>query len=125
MTIKDMLQACVLFFKDSWVLPLSLVEFAYNNSYHASIGMAPYETLYRRKCITPLCWDEVGEQKLNDVELIKTTSKTIKIIRKRLKIAQDCQKSYVDTRRRKLEFEVGDIMFLKVSPWKRVIRFQK
>ena len=59
---------------------LPLVEFAYNNSYQANNGMAPYETLYRRKCRTPLCWDEVGERKLNDVELIETTSKKIKII---------------------------------------------
>ena len=64
---------------------LSLVEFAYNNNYQASIGKAPYEALYGRKCRTPLCWDEVGERKLNDVELIETTSKNIKIIRERLK----------------------------------------
>ena len=70
----------VLEFKDYWVMHLSLVEFAYNNSYQANIGMAPYETLYGRKCKTPLCWDEVGEWKLNNVEFIKTTSKKIKII---------------------------------------------
>ena len=57
-----------------------LVEFAYNNSYLASIGMAPYEALYERKCRTPLCWDEVGGHKLNDVELIETTMEKIKII---------------------------------------------
>ena len=114
--MEDMLQASVLEFKDSWVMHLSLIEFAYNNSYHASIGMAPYETLYRRKCITPLCWDEVGERKLNDVELIETTSERFKIIRERLKTVQDRQKSYVYTRRRELEFEVGDMVFLKVAP---------
>ena len=52
---------------------LSLVELAYNDSYHASIGMAPYEALYGRKCRTPLCWDEVGERKLKNVELIEAT----------------------------------------------------
>ena len=78
--------------------------------------MAPYEALYGRKCRTPLCWDEVGERKLNDVELIETTSKNIKIIRKILKIAQDRQKSYAKTRKRELEFEMGDIVFLKVAP---------
>ena len=57
-----MLRTYVLEFKDSWVMHLSLVEFAYNNSYQASIGMAPYETLYGRKCRTPLCWDEVSEE---------------------------------------------------------------
>ena len=95
-----------------------LVEFEYNNSYHGSIGMAPYEALYGRKYRTPLCWDEIGERKLDDVELIETTSKKIKIIRERLKVAQDRQKSYADTRRRALEFEVGDMVFLKFALWK-------
>ena len=62
-TLEDMLQACVLEFKDSWVLHLSLVEFAYNSSYQANIGMTPYEAFYGRKCWTPLCWDKVGERK--------------------------------------------------------------
>ena len=76
--MEDMLRACVLDFKGSWVMHLSLVEFVYNNSYQASIDMAPYEALYGRKCRTPLCWDEIGEQKLDDVELIETSSKKIK-----------------------------------------------
>ena len=76
--LKYMLRACMLEFIDSWVMHFSLVEFAYNNSYKANIGMAPYNVLCGRKCRTPLCWDEIGEQKLNDVELIKTTSKNIK-----------------------------------------------
>ena len=83
-TLEDMLWACVL-----EVEHLSLIEFAYNNSYQARIGMAPYEALYGRKCITPICWDKVNERKLNDVELIEKTSEKIRIIRKRLKIAQD------------------------------------
>ena len=112
--MKDMLWACVLEFKDSWVMNLSLVEFAYNNSYQANIGMA----LYGRKCRTQLCWDEVGERKLDDIELIETTFEKIKIIREKLKAAQDRQKSYADTRRKDLEFEVGDIVFFKVAHWK-------
>ena len=92
-----MLRTCVLEFNDSWVLHLSLVEFAYNNSYQASIGMAPYEALNGRKCRTLHYWDEVGERKLEDVELIEATSNKVKIIRERLKAAQDRQKSYVDT----------------------------
>ena len=82
--MEDMFRASVLEFKDSWVMHLSLVEFVYNN-YQASIDMTPYEALYGRKCRTPLCWDEVCEQKLNDVELIETTLEKIKIIRERLK----------------------------------------
>ena len=76
-------------FKESWEKHLSFVEFTYNNSYQASIGMAPYETLYGKKCRTPICLDEVGERKLNDVKLIEVTSEKIRIIRERLKIAQD------------------------------------
>ena len=67
-------------FRSSLMVHLSLVEFAYNNSYQVSIGMAPYETLYGRKCRTPFCWDKVGEWKLNDVELIESTSEKIRII---------------------------------------------
>ena len=85
----DMLHACVLEFQGSWVLHLSFVEFAYNNSYRVSIVMAPYKALYGRKCRTPLCWDEVGERKLKNIELIEAPSEKIKIIRDRLKVVQD------------------------------------
>ena len=64
-------------FKDSWVKHLSLVEFSYNNNYQASIGMALFEALYGRKCRIPICWDEVNEWKLNDVELIEVTFEKI------------------------------------------------
>ena len=97
-TLEDMFQACVLDFKGSWVKYLPLVEFDYNNSCQANIGMAPYETLYGRKCKTPICWDEVGERKINSVELVEVTSENIRVIRERLKVVQDRQKSYVDTR---------------------------
>ncbi|WRX12995.1 Integrase zinc-binding domain - like 9 [Theobroma cacao] len=90
-----------------------------------SIGMAPYEALYGRKCRTLLCWDEVGERKLVNVELIVLTNDKVKVIRERLKTAQDRQKNYSDKRRKDLEFEVDDKVFLKVSPWKGVIRFAK
>ena len=123
--MEDMLRACVLEFKDNWVDRLSMIEFAYNNSYQANIGMAFYEALYERKCKTSICWDEVGEQKLDDVELIEVTFEKIQIIRDKLKTAQDQQKSYADTQIRELEFEVGEMVFLKVAHWKRVIRFQK
>ena len=120
-----MLRACVLKFKGDWVKYLSLAEFAYNNSYQASIGMAPFEALYERKCRTPICWNEVGERKINNLELVEVFSEKICIIRERLKVAQDRQKSYADVQRRELEFEVDDMVFLKVAPWKGVIRFRK
>ena len=111
--------------KGNWDDYLPLMEFAYNNSYQSSIQMAPYEALYERKCITPICWDEVGERKLLGPEIIQATSEKINIIRDRLKAAQDRQKSYADKRRRQLEFAVGDRVFLRISPWKGVLRFGK
>ena len=101
------------------------MEFAYNNSYQASIGMAPYEDLYGRKCRTPVCWDEVGERKLVGLEIVQVTCDKVKGIRDRLKITQNRQKSYADNHCRDLEFEVGDMVFLKISPWKGVLRFGK
>ena len=112
-------------FKGSWDTHLPLMEFAYNNSYQPSIGMAPYEALYGWKCRTPVCWDEVGERKLVGPEIVQMTCDKIKVIMDRLKIAQDRHKSYADNRRRDLEFEVGDMVFLRISPWKGVLRFGK
>ncbi|WRX31632.1 Integrase [Theobroma cacao] len=124
-TLEDMLRACVIDFIGSWDKHLPLVEFAYNNSFQSSIGMAPYEALYGRKCRTSLCWNEVGERKLVNVELIDLTNDKVKVIRERLKTAQDRQKNYSNRRRKDLEFEIDDKVFLKVSPWKGVIRFAK
>lgn len=127
-TMEDMLRACVLEFQGSWDVHTSLIEFAYNNSYHTTIEMAPYEALYGRRCRTPVCWNEVGEQKLFGElgpEIIKDTTDKVKVIQEKLKIAQSRQKSYVDKRRKDLEFEEGDHVFLRVSPWKGVMRFGK
>ncbi|XP_057511924.1 uncharacterized protein LOC130794016 [Actinidia eriantha] len=109
----------------SWEDYLTLIEFAYNNSFQSTIGMAPYEALYGRKCRSPICWEEVGERKLLGPEIIEITRDKVKVIRERIKQAQDRQKSYADNRRRDLEFEVGDYIFLRVSPWKGVMRFGK
>ena len=120
-----MLRAFVLEFKGIWDRHLPLMEFAYNNSYQLSIEMAPYEALYGRKCRTPLCWDEVGERKLSGQEIVQVMIDNVKVIRDRLKIAQDRHKSYVDNRMRDLEFQVGDQVFMRISPWKGVLRFGK
>jgi hypothetical protein len=122
-TLEDMLRLCVLDFKGSWIKYLPLIEFAYNNSYHASIDMAPYEALYGRKCRSPLYWDEVGERKLLGPEIIQDTCEKIAVIKKKLAAAQSRQKSYADVRRRELEFEIGTKVFLKIAPMKGVMRF--
>jgi len=82
-----MLRACALDYAGSWDQNLPLVGFAYNNSYHSSIGMAPYEALYGRCCRTPVCWEEVGGREPSKLELIDQTMEIISIIRKRLRVA--------------------------------------
>ncbi|KAA3453025.1 pol protein [Gossypium australe] len=123
--LEDMLRGCVLDFGGSWEELLPLAEFAYNNSYQASIKMAPYEALYGRRCRTPTCWTELGERQMLGPELVAETENKVKKIQARLKEASDRQKSYADLRRRDIEFAVGDEVFLKVSPWKKVLRFGK
>jgi len=122
-TLEDMLRACALDFEGKWDEHLPLVEFAYNNSYQATIGMPPYEALYGRKCRSPLHWDEVGEKILVGPDLVLEAVEKIRGIRQRMTAAQDRYKSYADKRRRPLEFSVGDHVFLKVSPTKGVVRF--
>ena len=120
-----MLQACALDFKSTCDEQLALIEFSYNNSYHASIGMAPYEALYGRKCRIPLCWQEIDEALTIGSELIQATTDKVRVIQERMKAAQSRQKSYADRRRRPLEFRVGDHVFLHASPTKGVARFGK
>ncbi|KAL0539756.1 hypothetical protein IC582_023972 [Cucumis melo] len=120
-----MMRACVLEFSGSWDSHLHLMEFAYNNRYQATIGMAPFEALYGKCCRSPVCWGEVGEQRVLGPELVQTTNAVIQKIRARMLTAQSRQKSYADVRRKVLEFEVGDMVFLKVAPMKGVMRFEK
>ena len=101
-TLEDLLRACALDFGGSWDMHLHLIEFSYNNSYHSSIQMAPFEALYGRKCRSPVYWDEVGERKLLGPQLIQKDADNIRIIRQRLLTAQSRQKSYADRRRRDL-----------------------
>ncbi|KAJ9555926.1 hypothetical protein OSB04_010540 [Centaurea solstitialis] len=124
-TLEDMLRSCVIDFGGNWDTHLPLEEFAYNNSYHSSIGMAPFEALYGRKCRTPTCWLEAGEKQFAGPEIIQETADKMKGIRECLKAAQDRQKSYADKKRRPIDFQVGDRVMLKVSPWKGIIRFGK
>ena len=86
--LEDMLRACVLDHKGNWEEHLPLVEFAYNNSYQASIQMAPYEALYGRPCRSPLCWTEVGENSISSLDLIRDTSEKVSLIQQRLLMDQ-------------------------------------
>nr|GEV88044.1 putative reverse transcriptase domain-containing protein [Tanacetum cinerariifolium] len=124
-TLEDMLRACAIEFGKGWVNHLPLVEFSYKNSYHASIKAAPFEALYGRKCRSSICLTEVGEAQILCPELIQETTEKIIQIKQRMQAAHDRQKSYVDLKRKPMEFQVEDKVMLKISPWKGVVRFGK
>ena len=86
-TLEDMLRACAIDFSGSWEKYLPLVEFAYNNSFQATIGMAPYEALYGRQCRSPVHWDEAGERRYLGPEMVDEATEAIRKIQKRMKAA--------------------------------------
>ena len=114
--LEDMLRNCVIDYEGSWDRHIPLVEFVYNNSFQLSIGMVPYEDLYGRKYKTPLCWTELSEKKVIGPDLIQEIEEKMKMIRERLKVAMDRQKSYADMRRKDIRYETGEKVFLKVLP---------
>ncbi|GJX93834.1 putative reverse transcriptase domain-containing protein [Tanacetum coccineum] len=95
-TLEDMLRACVIDFGKGWERHLPLVEFSYNNSYHASIKAAPFEALYGRKCQSPVCWAEVRDVQLTGPEIIHETTEKIVQIRQRLQATRDWQRNYAN-----------------------------
>jgi hypothetical protein len=118
-----MLRTCVISSKGSWEKWLPLAEFSYNNSYQESVKMAPFEALYGCKCRTLLNWVEPGERRYYGIDFVKEAEEQIRTIQKHIEAAQSRQKSYVDKRRRPIEFELGDYVYLKVSLMKGVQRF--
>ncbi|GJS49730.1 putative reverse transcriptase domain-containing protein [Tanacetum coccineum] len=124
-TLEDMLRAYAIDFGKGWVNHLPLVEFSYNNSYHASIKAAPFEALYGRKCRSPVCWAEVGQVQLTGPKLVQETTEKIIQIKQRMQVARDRQKSYADLKCKPMEFQVRDKVMLTVSPWKGFVRFGK
>ncbi|GKG17786.1 putative reverse transcriptase domain-containing protein, partial [Tanacetum coccineum] len=112
-----MLRACVIDFENGWDRHLLLIEFSYNNSYHTSIKAAPFEALYGRKCRSPVCWAEVRDTQRTGPKIIHKTTKKIVQIKSIIQATHDRQKSYADVRHKPLEFQVGDKVMLKVSPW--------
>ena len=120
-----MLPACALEFKGSWDRMVKLMEFSYDNSDHSGIGIALFEALYGRKCRSLLYQDEVGEKLISKLDLVEKTVEKIRIIKDKLKMARDLNKSWADTKRRLLEFKQGDKVYLKISLSKSVMRFGK
>ena len=122
-TIEDMLRACVIYFRGSWDEFLSMIAFSYNNSNHSSIGMESFEALYGRRCKYPVGWFEVRDSSILGPEIIHEALEKVRVIRNRLATGYSCQNSYPDNRKRPLEFDVCDSVYLKVSPMKGVMRF--
>jgi hypothetical protein len=120
--LEDMLRACALQDQSGWDKRLPYAEFSYNNSYQASL-MSPFQALYGRSCRTPLQWDQPGEKQVFGPDILLEAEENIKMVRENLKTAQSKQRSYADTRRRELSFEVEDFVYLKVSPIRGVRRF--
>ncbi|PKU80890.1 hypothetical protein MA16_Dca009302 [Dendrobium catenatum] len=124
-TLEDLLTLCILNFGGGWESHISLIEFAYNNNFQASIGMVPYKALYGRKCRTPLYWTDIGERKVIGSDLVDSATSKIRLIWDRLLAVQDRQKKYYDDKHRFVEFIVGDFIFIKIRPMKGVLRFGK
>jgi hypothetical protein len=110
--VEDMLRACALTCGTDWESSLPFAEFSYNNSFQASLQMAPFDALYGRKCRTPLAWSKVGEGTLFGPAVIEETEEKVEKVRENLRIAQSHHKSYVDKRRRELTFS---------SIWKSIL----
>jgi hypothetical protein len=119
-----MLRACALQYGRSWDKSLSYAEFSYNNSYKERLKMAPFEMLYGHRCRTPLFWSEAGEWKMFGPDILQEAEKQVRMVKENLRVTQSRQKSYTDHRRIYLSFEVGDFVYLKVSPMRGLHRFK-
>ena len=121
--LEDMLRACVLAYGAKWEDCLPFAKFSYNNSYQSSLQMAPFEVLYGRKCRTPLNWSETGEGLVFGPDILRKAEEQVQLVRERLKTAKSRQKSYADTHRRQVDFQVRDHVYLRVTPLKGTKRF--
>ena len=121
--LEDMLRSCAIHYGNNWDKCLPLAEFSYNNSYQASLKMAPFEALYGRRCRTPLSWSQTGEHKIFEPDLVVEAEEQVHVMQENLRAAQSRQKSYFDKRRKPLQFNVGDHVYLRVSSTKGVQRF--
>jgi hypothetical protein len=118
--LEDMIRACALKDKKSWDKCLPYAEFSYNHSYQESLKMLPFKVLYGCKCQTQLFWNEPRENQVFGPEILRL----VQVVRENLKLAQSRQKSYAVHRRRILSFQVGDFVYLHVSPMRRFQHFK-
>ena len=123
--LEDMLRACVIDFGGHWDKFLPLAEFSYNNSYHSSIDMAPFEALYGKRYRSPIGWFDTFEVRPWGTDLMRESLEKVKFIQEKLLAAKTRQKEYADRKVRDLDFMEGEQVLLKVSPMKRVMWFGK
>jgi hypothetical protein len=118
--LEDMLRVWVMEYPTSWDKNLSWAEFLYNNNYQESLKMAPFEVLYRCRCHTPLNWIEPGDKVIFSLDIVDEAEVTIRRIQDNLRVVKSRQESYASKRHQPLWFEVGDHVYLNVSPMKGV-----
>ncbi|XP_073121978.1 uncharacterized protein [Henckelia pumila] len=111
--IHDLELAAIIFALKTWR------HYMYGESYHSSIGMAQFEALNEHRCSTPLFWDEVGKCHVEGPHMIQQMTDAVDMIRERIKAVQDQQASYANTHRKSLHFEVGEHVFLRMSPFRK------
>jgi hypothetical protein len=122
--VKSGCYTCALQYGRSWDKSLPYAEFSYNNSYQESLKKAPFEMLNGRRCRTSLFWSETGEQKVFGPDILQEVEKQVRMEREHLRVAQSRQKRYANHRRGELSFEVGDFVYLKVSPMRGLRHFK-
>eukprot|EP00253_Pinus_taeda_P022079 PITA_22079 len=121
--VEDMLRACVMQKPTQWEDYLHLLEFAYNNGYHTSIQMSPFEVLYGRKCRTPSNWSGPEDKLRLGPEMLKEMEDMVKKVRANLKAAQDRQKNFADRKRRFKEYQVGDHVYIRIQARKSTLQW--
>jgi hypothetical protein len=120
--LEDMLSGYVLEHQGSWDKNLPWAKFSYNNSYQESLKMAPFEVLYERRCCTPINWIEPEEKVIFGPNFVEEVEATVHRIQDNLRAPKSRQETYANKRRQLLKFEVGDHVYLRVSPIKGVKR---
>eukprot|EP00253_Pinus_taeda_P007798 PITA_07798 len=113
--LEDMLRAYMMTKPTQWEEYLHLVEFAYNNGYHTSTQLSPFEVLYGRKCRTPSSWGGPEDKLSLGPEMLKEMEDMVKKVHANLKAAQDRQKSFADRKRRFKEYQIGDHVFVRIQ----------
>lgn len=118
-----MLTAYVMQQPTKWEDYLHLVEFTYNNDYHISLPMSPFEVLYGQKCCTPSSWGGPQDRLMLGLEMLKEMEEMVKKVQSNLKVAQDRQKNFVDRKMKFKEYQVGDHVYVRIQTKKSTLQW--